>query len=68
MSTNQEVLLPIREVKRRTGLCRSYVYEQISEGTFPRPVKVGKRGVRWRESDITAWIESRPETDGDATK
>lgn len=68
MSTAQEVLLPIHEIERRTGLCRSYVYEKIRDGTFPRPVKVGKRAVRWRERDITAWIQSLPDADGDAAK
>ena len=33
------------------------MYEEIAEGKFPRPVKTGKRGVAWVESEIDAWIE-----------
>ena len=38
----------------------------MPDGEFPRPVKVGPAAVRWRESDITAWVESRPVADGDS--
>ena len=58
MYPHHDVFLPLCEVQRRTGLSRSTIYEKISEGTFPRQVKVGPRGVRWLERDITAWIQS----------
>ncbi|TAG02382.1 MAG: AlpA family phage regulatory protein [Betaproteobacteria bacterium] len=35
------------------------MYEEMAEGTFPRPVKTGKRGVAWVESEIDDWIERR---------
>jgi prophage regulatory protein len=34
----------------------------MAEGTFPKPVKLGKRAVGWRASDIAAWLESRSES------
>jgi len=34
----------------------------MADGAFPRPVKLGKRAVGWRASDITAWLESREES------
>jgi len=46
------------EVIRRTGRGRSSMYRDIAAGTFPKPVALGPRAVGWRESDITAWIES----------
>lgn len=54
-----ERLLRRPEVENRTGLSRSTIYELVKEGRFPRPVKLGKRAVAWRESDIAAWIEAR---------
>jgi prophage regulatory protein len=42
-----------------TGLCRSSLYDQLKKGQFPEPVKLGKRAVGWRESDLDAWITSR---------
>ena len=47
------------EVERLTGLSRSTIYAMISDGTFPRPVRLGKRAVGWRESDIAAWLAER---------
>ncbi len=56
----QDRLLRRRNVEEVTGLSRSSIYRLMQEGEFPRPVKVGLAAVRWRESDITAWLESRP--------
>lgn len=54
-----EILIRITEVLRRTGLSRPRLYVLIQEGTFPKQVKIGKRAVAWRESDLTAWIGGR---------
>ena len=53
-------LLRRREVERITRLSRSAIYRQMQAGDFPRPVRVGPSAVRWKESDITSWLESRP--------
>lgn len=52
-------LLRRPEVEARTAIGRATIYKKIADGTFPRPVKTGKRGVAWREADIAAWIISR---------
>ena len=53
-------LLRRREVERITGMSRASIYRLMQVDEFPRPVKVGSAAVRWKESDIAAWIESRP--------
>ena len=53
-------LLRRAEVERRCGICRSTVYQLMQEKEFPAPVRIGPRAVRWRETDIDAWIRSRP--------
>ena len=58
-------LLRRRQVEEITGLSRSSIYRLMQDGEFPRPVKVGPAAVRWRASDITAWLESRPEARGE---
>jgi predicted DNA-binding transcriptional regulator AlpA len=30
----------------------------VNTGRFPRPVRVGRRAVRWRTSDLDTWLES----------
>ena len=47
------------DVERITGLSRSTLYAMIAEGEFPKPIKLGKRAVGWREADIAGWLESR---------
>lgn len=50
------------QVKARTGLSRTSIYDKVKQGTFPRPVSLGARAVGWLESSVTEWIEGRPET------
>ncbi|MGY6660910.1 MAG: helix-turn-helix transcriptional regulator [Glycocaulis sp.] len=47
-------LLRIRDVMRVTGLSRPTIYAHKQAGTFPAPVKLGKRIVGWPESEIAA--------------
>ncbi len=54
-----ERILRRPEVESRTGLSRSTIYQWMKDGQFPQPVKLGARLVAWRESDVTAWLESR---------
>ena len=58
-------LLRRREVEGITSMSRSSIYRLMQSGEFPRPVRVGPSAVRWRERDITAWVESRPVATGD---
>ena len=55
----QDRLLRRRQVEEITGMSRSSIYKMMQNGEFPRPVKIGPTAVRWRASDIRAWVESR---------
>lgn len=65
MMTMQDRLLRRRQVEEITGMSRSSIYKMMLEGDFPRPVRVGPMAVRWRASDIAAWMESRPVARGE---
>ena len=56
----KDKLLRRREVEEITGLSRASIYRLMDEGKFPRPVRVSATAVRWKASDVYAWIESRP--------
>jgi len=49
------------EVMEITGLSRPSLYRLMGMNCFPKGVKIGVRAVAWRESDIAAWMDSRPE-------
>jgi prophage regulatory protein len=49
-------VLRLPEVKRRTGLSRSSIYNRIAKGEFPRGFSLGGRARGWLESAIEEWI------------
>ena len=55
----RNVMLPIAEVMKRVGLSRPSIYRLMKESDFPRPLRVGVRGVRWRSTDLDAWLTER---------
>ena len=55
-----ERLIARTEVQARVGLSKSALYRRLSLDEFPRPLAVGGGTVRWKCSEIEAWIESRP--------
>ena len=57
-------LLRLSEVRARCGLSRSSIYRKMREGSFPEPLKVGDRAVRWPEHEINAWLATRPRATG----
>ena len=61
-----ERLLRRRQVEEMTGLSRSSIYRLMRTQAFPVAVKVGPAAVRWKESDITNWLESRPLATGES--
>ncbi|CAN0620160.1 prophage regulatory protein [Burkholderia multivorans] len=52
-------LLRLAQVKDRTGLSRSTIYQFIKDGKFPPSLSIGARAVAWLESDIDRWIAER---------
>jgi len=50
-------LIRIREVCDLVGVCRATVYRWVSEGAFPRPVRISDTAVRWKVDEIEAWRE-----------
>lgn len=66
---NVDTLIRIAPAKRRpdgltvtglTGLGKSTIYRMMAEGKFPKPVQIaGAWAVRWRLSDVRAWMENQ---------
>ncbi|WP_460746642.1 helix-turn-helix transcriptional regulator [Microvirgula curvata] len=52
-------IIRLKEVINSTGLARSTIYKNISEGSFPKPVPLGDRCVGWLESEVHDWILER---------
>ena len=63
-TTTNARLLRLGDVLVRSGLSRSTIYRKMREGSFPEPLRVGVRAVRWREAEIEDWLASRPRATG----
>jgi prophage regulatory protein len=46
-------------VMARTGMCKSCIYQMAADGTFPRPVRLGRRSVGWHSKEVEGWIAER---------
>jgi prophage regulatory protein len=53
-------LSKLETVKKFTGLSKSSIYSFIKNGSFPTPIRIGKRAVAWRTEDLEKWVNSRP--------
>ncbi len=59
-------LLDLHQVKQLLQMSRSSIYAAIADGDFPKPIRVGRRAVRWFANEIYTWVESRPRGGGPA--
>ena len=51
-------LLRLSEVCKLVAVSRSTVYNWVSHGAFPRPIRISRRSVRWRFEHIAQWIRN----------
>lgn len=50
--------LRLPKVIEKAGLQRTAIYDKISTGDFPPPIKLGNVSV-WLESEVDEWIRSK---------
>ena len=56
-------LLTRRQVQARIGgVGTSTLYRWVREGSFPPPLKIGGKSVRWCSHEIEAWLGRCPRT------
>jgi prophage regulatory protein len=48
-----------KAVEAKTGHSASTIYEKMTTGEFPRPIKLGARAVGWIEEEVETYIETR---------
>ena len=55
-------ILRLPALLARVGLSPATIYRMISNGEFPRSVRIGVRATGWRSDEIDDWLASRPYT------
>ena len=53
-------LLTIADVCGMLKLSRRSIYRLQKDGSLPAAIRIGPRAARWREKDITDFVNSRP--------
>lgn len=54
-------LLNAKDLIKTVRKSRSWIYNEMAAGRFPKNIKIGARAVVWRESDVFAWLQSHVE-------
>ena len=54
-----DTLLTGQELAERLGCSYRTMLRWVKQGVVPPGIRIGRRAMRWRESDISDWIESR---------
>jgi len=48
-----------KDLEAKLNISRSTIYAMVTAGTFPKPVKIGKRAVGWPDDLIERWLDDR---------
>ena len=51
-------MVDMKFITEFTGLTDRWFYKLISEGQFPKPIKLG-RSSRWMQSEVENWVKQR---------
>ena len=49
-------LIAFRELKKSVPCAQSTLYLWARTGHFPKPLQVGQRILRWKRSEVDAWL------------
>ena len=52
-------LLKVKDIQARLGIGRSAVYALIHEPSFPAPIAINSRTLRWETTEFEQWLLSR---------
>jgi|TARA_B110000902_G_C14228969_1_gene558124 prophage regulatory protein len=47
------------EIEKLFKVSTATIYRWMNEGKFPKPIHLGANMVRWKASDIEAWMIAR---------
>ena len=52
-------ILRLPAVEDVTGIKKTKIYDEIKQGRFPQPVRLGTRSVGWLADEVQLWITQR---------
>jgi len=52
----RQALIRREDVEALTGFKKAFIYREMKAGTFPQPIRIGEKAVRWVETEVREWI------------
>jgi prophage regulatory protein len=52
-------LIRQKDLLQAIPISQTTLYDEISKGRFPQPIKIGSRATAWFENEIDAWLADR---------
>lgn len=52
-------LIRKNQLLQNIPLAASTLYEEIAQGRFPKPIKIGRRASAWSVSEVKAWLDGK---------
>jgi len=59
--------LKLHDIKQLTKVSGSKVYQLVESNQFPKPIKIGKRSVRWIREEVNEWVKGKTEVEQEPT-
>jgi prophage regulatory protein len=60
MNASKEIqFFRLSQLKQQLSVSRSTIWSWVKNGTFPKPIKLGKNCTAWNSTDIDNWIKER---------
>ncbi len=52
-------LLTVEQVAKRLSVSARTVWRMLARGTLPQPIRYSRKLVRWKSTDLAAWLEQQ---------
>jgi len=59
MHPSKDRMLKVSELATFLGVAPSTIYRWLEANKLPQPYALGESAVRWRMSEIEAWLEEK---------
>jgi len=60
MQNNKEVqFYRLSQLNQQLSVSRSSIWAWVKEGSFPKPIKLGKNCTAWNAEDVHEWVQKR---------
>ena len=57
--SNEIQFYRISQLQSKLDVSRSSIWSWVKQGSFPKPIKLGKNCTAWNADDVHAWVEKR---------